>query len=145
MIRSRLHRYLLSALLCSALASAATTESNDAEEFTGKSIYSAQIEGCKNMKFKQELRALEKAAGILDTVSDERTAKSACQRIRLLFRTLPPLIDGSNQELELLAKVQNLVNRKMWARINEPYFEASELQQVWTLMTDPFSRPSASR
>lgn len=140
---ARFTSLLLSAALCSALATAAPTKDKDKEDSTPGPL-SAQIEKVKNLKFKHELKALEKAAIILEGVNDEKSARMASNKIQALFRTLPPLLDGTAAELELLAQAQNIVSRQMWARINEPYFESAKLQELWTLMTDQFSRPSAA-
>lgn len=144
MFRPCLHRLLLTALLCGSVAAADTAKDDD-DDIVPASPITAMIENCKNTKLKHELKALDKAAAVLDKVQDERSAKSACLRIRKFFNNLPPMLSLNMQELELLSKAQNLVNRKMWILLNEPYFETTDLQEVWTLMTDPFSRPVASR
>ena len=98
----------------------------------------------KSGDFKKEIAALQEAAALLKNVSDEKSAKQACSKIQSLFRNLPPLLGGSHVELETLAKAQNAVSDEMQSRMKEPYFETAKMQEAWTLMTDAFSRPSAT-
>lgn len=99
----------------------------------------------KNNNFRKELTALDEAAALLAEVNDEKSAKEATRKIERLFRNLPPLLGGNGRELDLLAKAQNRVSAQMWRMKNEPYFETMKLQELWTLITDQFSRPSASK
>lgn len=142
----KLHSLLLAAMVCGSLAVADTSKEEE-DDVKGTTPLTAEIEKVKNSNFKRELRELDKAAVILDTVVDEKTAKAAVTRIvrRFSVTSLRPLIGGNMQELELLAKAQNQVNEKMWRLMNEPYFESAGMQKAWKIMTDSFSRPSASR
>lgn len=99
----------------------------------------------KNTKLRKELLALDEAAALLAEVNNEKSAKEASRKIERLFHNLPPLLGGSGRELDLLATAQNRVSAQMWRMIKEPYFETMKLQELWTLMTDPFSRPSAAK
>lgn len=132
---------ILGSLLCALSADAAPKSGDKAEKPTTE--LTAKIEALKSSPFKKELQALDKATLILTDVTDEKSAKAAYQKIQLLFRSLPPLLGGSAQELELLAQAQNMVSEQMWKRMNEPYFKTGKLQEIWTLLTDQFSRRSA--
>ncbi len=95
--------------------------------------------------FGKELAALNEAAGVLAEVKDEETAKDAVRKLSKKFSALPPLLNGTEQDLENLAKAQNTVSRQMIRMQNQPYFESAGLQELWTLITDQFSRRSAER
>lgn len=101
------------------------------------------IEKVKDSLFKRELKALDEAAEILEAVNDEASAKKAVIKLNNMFRMLPPPINANQPTLEIWAKAQNRVSFQMWRLQKEPYFEKLKLQEVWTLITDPFSRPSA--
>lgn len=105
----------------------------------------AQIESVRDPKWKRELKALQEAAVIMETVQDEVSAKKAAGKLCQMFRTLPPPINGEQQMLELWARAQNRVSAHMWRLVKEPYFVSSGLQEAWTLITDPFSRPRAQQ
>ncbi len=105
----------------------------------------SQIQSVRNSQLKRELQALQEAAVLMETVQDEETAKKAAAKLRQLFRTLPPPIKGEQKELEIWARAQNRVSAHMWRLLKEPYFVSSGLQEAWTLITDPFSRPRAQQ
>lgn len=102
------------------------------------------IEKVRNPILKRELKALDEAAEVLEGVTDEASAKKAIIRLTTTFRQLPPTISfGGQQIMEMWAKAQNRVSFQMWRLKEEPYFEKLKLQELWTLISDPFSRPSA--
>ncbi len=104
-----------------------------------------QIQSVRNNQLKRELQALQEAVGIIETVKDEETAKKAAAKLRQMFRNLPPPIKAEQGELEIWARAQNRVSAHMWRLLKEPYFISSGLQEAWSLITDPFSRPRAQR
>lgn len=103
------------------------------------------IDKVKDSLFKRELKALDEAAEILEGVNDEASAKKAIIKLTNMFRNLPPPIRANQQTLEIWAKAQNRVSFQMWRLKEEPYFEKLKLQEIWTMISDPFSRPSATR
>lgn len=102
------------------------------------------IEKVKDQLFKRELKALDEAAEILEAVNDEASAKKAVIKLTGVFRMLPPPISANQETLVIWAKAQNRVSFQMRRLMEEPYFEKLKLQALWTLITDPFSRPSAN-
>lgn len=128
---------ILSVMLCALPAQAAT------EKATTR--MTEKIEALKSSPLKKELQALDKAKIILEGVSDEKSAKDAHRKIQMLLRSLPPLLGGSGKDLELLAEAQNMVSEEMWKRVNEPYFKTTNMQEIWTLLIDQFSRPAADK
>lgn len=104
-----------------------------------------QIDAAKAPNFKKEITALGEAVLLLQEVTDEKTAKAACTKITSLFKNLDPLLAGNGNDLEQLARAQNRMSVEMWRLTKEPFFEKTALQEAWTLMTDPFSRPSANK
>ncbi len=93
----------------------------------------------------KEMAALGEAATMLAQVKDEAAAREAAEKIRRKFAPLAPILNGSDAELELLAKAQNKVNDQMERLMATEYFVTSGLQDAWTLMTDQFSRRSAQK
>ncbi len=93
----------------------------------------------------KEMAALGEAAAMLADVKDEASATAVSEKICKKFANLPPLLGGSDAELELLAKAQNKVNDQMERLMSAEYFVSSGLQEAWTLMTDQFSRRSAQK
>ena len=67
--------------------------------------------------FTHEFAALEEAVTLLQGVRDE--------------------------ELLQWARLQNRVSTEMWRLKKEPFWETQKLQEVWTLISDPFSRPGS--
>lgn len=137
MKQSRLLLPLLGALLLAPVAPGAPKKVDNPLQ--------QQIDAVKSNDFKKEITALGEAILQLQEVTDEKTAKAACTKITSLFKNLPPLLGGNANELEQLARAQNRLSLEMWRLMKEPYFENTELQAAWTLMTDPFSRPSATK
>ena len=104
------------------------------------------IDKVRDPILKRELKALDEAAEVLEGVNDEASAKKAIVKLTTTFRLLPPTINFGNQQImEIWAKAQNRVSFQMWRLKEEPYFEKLKLQELWTLISDPFSRPSAVR
>lgn len=104
------------------------------------------IEKVRDPILKRELKALDEAADILEGVNDESSAKKAIIRLTTTFRQLPPTINFGNEQIMVIwAKAQNRVSFQMWRLKEEPYFEKLKMQELWTLISDPFSRPSAVR
>lgn len=98
----------------------------------------------RDPNLKRELKELEVAATVLEGVTDEASAKKAIVKLSITFRRLPPIVNfGSEQMMQLWAKAQNRVSFQMWRLKEEPYFEKLKLQELWTLISDPYSRPSA--
>ncbi len=95
--------------------------------------------------FGKEMTALGEAAAMLAGVNDEASAKEAADKLCKKFGHLPPLVGGTESQLELLAKAQNKVNDQMERLMATSYFAPSGLQEAWTLMTDHFSRRSAQK
>lgn len=102
-------------------------------------------ERIKDPIFRRELKALEEAAEVLEAVNDESSAKKAVMKLTASFRNLPPPLRADQPMLEMWAKAQNRVSFQMWRLKEEPYFEKLKMQELWTLITDPFSRPSATK
>lgn len=94
-------------------------------------------------QYAKEIETLEKAGPILDSVTDESTAKSAATKLRQMFNGLPVLSKATSAEMEALAAAQNKISERMFKLKDQPYFESSGLQEAWTLMTDHFSRRRA--
>lgn len=104
------------------------------------------IEKVRNPNLKRELKALDDAAETLAAVNDEASAKKAIIKLTTTFSRLPPTIDFGGQQIMLMwAQAQNRVSFQMMRLKEEPYFEKLKLQELWTLISDPFSRPSAER
>ena len=61
------------------------------------------------------------------------------------FSVLKPILNGTEAQMEELARAQNRVSAIMWDMMKEPYFESENLQQLWTVMTHHFARRSADR
>ncbi len=95
--------------------------------------------------YAKEMAALGEAATMLSGVKDEEGAKDVAEKLCRKFANLPPLLTGTDAELELLAKAQNKVNDQMERLMTTPYFVSSGLQDAWTMMTDQFSRRSAQK
>lgn len=134
---------LLSALLLAPMAMGATKASDKPQK--PENPLQLQIDTARATNFKKEITALGEAVLLLQEVKDEKTAKTACTKITSLFKNLAPLLGGSANDLEQLARAQNRMSLEMWRLLKEPFFEKTELQAAWTLMTDPFSRPSANK
>ena len=100
----------------------------------------SQVDKVQNPVLKKEVKALEEAAALMEAVSDEESAKKAAIKIRNLFRSLPPPTSGSQADLEIWARAQNRFSAQMWRIIKEPYFQSQKMQEIWTLVTDPYSR-----
>ena len=98
------------------------------------------IDKVKDQLWKRELKALDEAAEVLEGVTDEASAKKAVIKLTNMFRPLPPPINANQQTLEIWAKAMNRVSFQMWRLQEEPFFEKLKLQDLWTLITDPFSR-----
>lgn len=105
----------------------------------------SQVDKVQNSALKKEVKALEEASALMEAVNDEESAKKAAGKIRNLFRMLPPPTGGSEADIEIWASSQNRFSAQMWRLIKEPYFKTQNLQEVWTLVTDPYSRPVAQQ
>ncbi len=101
------------------------------------------IGGGTTDKYDREFAALEEAAKLLTTVNSEESAKKAAEKLRALFSPLPAPVKGSEAELMQWARLQNRVSEQMWRLKKEPYWETQKLQEIWTLISDPFSRPGS--
>ncbi len=93
--------------------------------------------------YAKEIETLGKAIPILDAVTDEGSAKSAATKLKQMFNGMPVLSKATNSDMEALAEAQNKISERMFKLKKQPYFEASGLQEAWTLMTDHFSRRRA--
>ncbi len=89
---------------------------------------------------KKEVKALEQATQLMEAVNDEESAKRAATRIRNLFRLLPPPVGGSQADILIWSRAQNRFSAQMWRIMKEPYFQSQKMQEVWTFVTDPYSR-----
>lgn len=92
--------------------------------------------------FTREFAALEEAASMLQGVRDEEGAKAAVAKLRSTFSRLPAPVKGSEADLMQWARLQNRVSAEMWRLKKEPFWETQKLQELWTLISDPFSRPA---
>ncbi len=93
----------------------------------------------------KEMAALGEAAAMLAEVKDAATAEKVAEKLSRKFAHMPPVLNGGEGELEMLAKAQNRVSDQMQRLMASEYFVPSGLQEAWTLMTDPFSRRSAQK
>ena len=93
--------------------------------------------------FTHEFAALEEAVTLLQGVRDEASAKKVMVKLRSTFSKLPAPVKGSEAELMQWARLQNRVSTEMWRLRKEPFWETQKLQEVWTLISDPFSRPGS--
>lgn len=82
---------------------------------------------------------------MLKTVSDAKSAKEVKKKLMSRFSQLKPLLHGTDNELEELARAQNKVSAIMWEMMKQPYFESENMQELWTVMTHHFARRSAGR
>lgn len=103
------------------------------------------IRNIKDSDFKREIKALEEAANLLAEVNDEASAKKAVQKLTQVFNRLPVPVKGNEEILKTWARSQNRVSFQMWRLKDEPYFEKLKMQALWSLITDPFSRPTAEK
>ena len=90
--------------------------------------------------FKREFAALEEAATLLESITDEKSASQVANKLSRTFTLLPIPTKGTDTQLEEWARLQNKVNAKMEELQKLDYFESSGLQKAWTLITDPNSR-----
>jgi hypothetical protein len=95
--------------------------------------------------FANEIKALMEAESMLKTVSDAKSAKEVKKKLMSRFSQLKPLLHGTDNELEELARAQNKVSAIMWEMMKQPYFESENMQELWTVMTHHFARRSAGR
>ena len=96
-------------------------------------------------EMKAELAALLEAETMLKTISDAKSARNVKNRLMYKFSVLRPILNGTEPQLEELARAQNRVSAVMWDLMKEPYFESEDLQQLWTVITHHFARRSADR
>lgn len=94
--------------------------------------------------FTAEIAALAEAETMLKTISDARSAKTVKAKLMHKFSLLRPILNGTDAQLEELARAQNRVSAVMWDLKKEPYFEEVNLQELWTVMTHHFARRSAN-
>ncbi len=104
----------------------------------------SQADKVQNPLLKKEVKALEQAAQLMEAVNDEESAKRAASKIRSLFRMLPPPKGGSQADILIWSRAQNRFSAQMWRIIKEPYFQTQKMQEVWTLVTDPYSRKGSA-
>ena len=107
-------------------------------------VGTSQADKVQDSTLKKEVKALEEAAALMEAVNDEESAKKAVPKVRSLFRLLPPPTDGSQADIEIWARAQNRFSAQMWRLIKEPYFQTQKLQELWTLVTDPYSRKGSA-
>ncbi len=136
-------------LLCSAclfsVAALPVAYADDKEDTPARSARGKKEDKQPRGNFGKEMAALGEAAAMLAKVKDEAAAKETAEQLCKRFAKLPPIVDGSDSQLELLAKAQNKVNDQMERLMVTEYFVSSGLQEAWTLMTDHFSRRSAQK
>lgn len=99
----------------------------------------------KGFDYTKEFKALREAQALLAEVNDEQAAEQAVRKIRTSFGVLPIPLSGSDQEIEMWSTEQNKVSAQMERLKRQPWFESSGLQEVWTLISDPFSRRRAQK
>ncbi len=104
------------------------------------SLQAAPSGGGTTDNFTHEFAALEEAVTLLQGVKDEKGAKDAAVKLRSTFSKLPAPVKGSEAELLQWARLQNRVSTEMWRLKKEPFWETQKLQEIWTLISDPFSR-----
>ncbi len=124
---------------------AAPLASADDEESSASRPRSKVEERQEKGSIAKEMAALGEAAAMLSKVRDEAGAKETAEQLCKKFAKLPPVLGGSDSELEMLSKAQNKVNDQMERLMSTEYFVPSGLQEAWTLMTDHFSRRSAQK
>jgi hypothetical protein len=95
--------------------------------------------------FANEIKALLEAESMLKTVNDDKSAKEVKKKLMSRFSNLKPLLHGTDNDLEELARAQNKVSAVMWEMMKQPYFETENMQELWTVMTHHFARRSANR
>lgn len=95
--------------------------------------------------FTAEIKALQEAETLLQTISDAKSAKNVKAKLMQRFSVLRPILGGTDAQLEELAIAQNRVSAVMWNLMKEPYFESENLQELWTVMTHHFARRAAKR
>lgn len=99
----------------------------------------------KGFDYTKEFKALREAQALLAEVNDEASAEKAVRKIKTTFGTLPIPLSGSDQEIEMWSTEQNKVSVQMERLKSQPWFESAGLQEVWTLISDPFSRRRAQK
>lgn len=115
-------------------------EEEERDSKKGKAVSSANL----GRAFTAEIAALTEAETMLKTISDAKSAKTVKTKLMHKFSLLRPLLDGTDAQLEELARAQNRVSAIMWDLKKEPYFEEANLQELWTVMTHHFARRSAN-
>ncbi len=138
-------RYLFCAACLFSLATVSPALADDEENAPAARDKGKGEEKKVKGNFGKEMTALGEAAAMLSKVKDEASARETAEQLCKKFAKLSPLVDGSDSQLELLAKAQNKVNDQMERLMSAEYFVSSGLQEAWTLMTDHFSRRSAQK
>ncbi len=147
MIMRPFARILLSATCLLSLAVAPAAFADDEEDSSPKRPTAREkIDAQRNKgAIGKEMAALGEAATMLAGVKDEAGAKEVAEKLCKKFAAMPPVLGGTDAELEMLAKAQNKVNDQMERLMSSEYFVPAGLQEAWTLMTDHFSRRSAQK
>jgi len=99
----------------------------------------------KGFDYTKEFKALREAQALLAEVNDEVAAEKAVRKIKSSFGALPIPLSGTDQEIEMWSTEQNKVSAQMLRLKGQPWFESVGLQEVWTLVSDPFSRRRAQK
>lgn len=121
----------------------AKDEEEEEEEISKKE--KAKPSASLDRAFTVEIKALQEAETMLQTISDAKSAKNVKAKLMQRFSVLRPILGGTDAQLEELAIAQNRVSAIMWNLMKEPYFESENLQELWTVMTHHFARRAAKR
>lgn len=132
---------LVAAVGVAVLAPVPVSAKDDDEKTSRKTAPQANL----SREYKAEIAALAEAETMLKTISDAKSARAVKSRLMYKFSVLRPILNGTEAQMEELARAQNRVSAIMWDMMKEPYFESENLQQLWTLMTHHFARRSADR
>lgn len=128
-------------LVCTALGAAADAPAKpSAKPAAAASAASESV----SRDYVREIELLQQAGALLAGVKDEEGAKKAADKISRDFNGLPPLVTGNEKEIMALAEARNGVSLYMVRLQKQPWFNSSDLQKAWTLMTDAFSRRRAN-
>ena len=134
---------LLSLVTGVALVSPAPVFAKDDDDKDAKKEKAVSTAGL-GRAFTAEIAALAEAETMLQTISDAKSAKTVKTKLMHKFSLLRPILNGTDAQLEELARAQNRVSAVMWDLKKEPYFEEVNLQELWTVMTHHFARRSAN-
>ena len=94
--------------------------------------------------YAKEIEKLAEAEPIVDSATDEKSAKDAAKQLIKMFDPMPVLMGGNDVQLDKLARAQNKINLKMEKIKKQPWFVSSGMQEAWGLITVHSFRRRAS-